>query len=71
LLFCYIKNLRTYVNQEAVAVALERSAELNYFTELKQMYQNKRDKLRSILDKHGLSPIVPQGISLFLFLFLF
>jgi len=47
--------------QEAVAIALERSTELNYFPDLKAMYQRKKDKLQKILEKHGLQPIVPQG----------
>lgn len=48
--------------QEAVAIALERSEELKYFSELQNMYQNKKNKLQNILTKHGLSPIPPQGI---------
>eukprot|EP00026_Physarum_polycephalum_P009994 Phypoly_transcript_10137.p1 GENE.Phypoly_transcript_10137~~Phypoly_transcript_10137.p1 ORF type:complete len:420 (+),score=55.95 Phypoly_transcript_10137:51-1310(+) len=47
--------------QEAVAVALEKSPELNYFAELKDMYEKKRNRLYNILDKHGLTPIMPKG----------
>lgn len=45
-----------------MAVALEKAEELKYFSELQTMYQNKRNKLQSILDKHGLPPIVTEGI---------
>ncbi|GAM17936.1 hypothetical protein SAMD00019534_011110, partial [Acytostelium subglobosum LB1] len=47
--------------QEAVAIALEEAPKLNYFAELKAMYQSKRDKLLSGLTAAGLDPIVPEG----------
>ena len=47
--------------QEAVAIALEQSHEANYFTWLRQMYQEKRDKLLPALSEAGLTPMQPDG----------
>jgi len=47
--------------QEAVATALEKSPEIDYFSGLKSMYEKKRNMLHSILEKHHLTPILPQG----------
>ncbi len=47
--------------QEAVAVALEQVAERNYFQWLSQMYQQKRDRLLSVLSSVGLQPTCPDG----------
>jgi kynurenine--oxoglutarate transaminase/cysteine-S-conjugate beta-lyase/glutamine--phenylpyruvate transaminase len=47
--------------QEAVAVALEESADRGYFAWLSQMYQAKRDHLLTVLDAVGLTPMTPDG----------
>ena len=47
--------------QEAVAVALEQAGERGYFAWLGAMYQAKRDRLLTVLDMAGLTPIVPDG----------
>ena len=47
--------------QEAVAVALEQAGERGYFAWLGAMYQAKRDRLLTVLDTAGLTPIVPDG----------
>ncbi|RME51030.1 MAG: aminotransferase class I/II-fold pyridoxal phosphate-dependent enzyme [Caldilineae bacterium] len=47
--------------QEAVGAAFEQAEELGYFTELRTMYQAKRDKLAQALAAAGLTPVTPQG----------
>lgn len=47
--------------QEAVAVALEQVAARDYFHWLSTMYQEKRDKLLSVLAEVGLRPVRPDG----------
>lgn len=47
--------------QEAAAIALERADALDYYAELTEMYQQKRDFLVAVLQEIGLRPIVPQG----------
>lgn len=47
--------------QEAVAVGMERAGEEGYFAWLSQMYAEKRDKLLTVLEEVGLTPISPDG----------
>lgn len=47
--------------QEAVATALAEAEKNNYFSELRESYQKKRDFLYSALDDAGLNPVRPQG----------
>jgi len=47
--------------QEAVACALEQARPRDYYAELQQMYQTKRDFLVGILKESGFQPYVPEG----------
>jgi aspartate/methionine/tyrosine aminotransferase len=47
--------------QEAVASALEEAGPRNYYAELQQMYQAKRDLLVRALEDSGFRPYVPEG----------
>ena len=47
--------------QEAVAVALEEAAPRGYFGWLSAMYQAKRDRLLTVLEEVGLTPMAPDG----------
>lgn len=47
--------------QEAIAMSLEQAAERNYFSNLRKMFAEKRDKLLDVLKNAGLRPVVPQG----------
>ncbi|EGC36025.1 hypothetical protein DICPUDRAFT_78310 [Dictyostelium purpureum] len=47
--------------QEAVAIAFEDKNIKDYFKELSQMYQAKRDLLVNSLRDAGLDPVVPEG----------
>ncbi len=47
--------------QEAVATALEQAPHEDYYAWLATMYQAKRDKLLSVLDEIGLTPVRPDG----------
>jgi aspartate/methionine/tyrosine aminotransferase len=53
--------------QEAVAVALERAVDEDYFGWLGAMYQAKRDKLLAALTAVGLTPVAPDGSYFVLF----
>jgi N-succinyldiaminopimelate aminotransferase len=47
--------------QEAVACALEQAGPRDYYAELQQMYQKKRDFLVQALEESGFQPYVPEG----------
>jgi len=47
--------------QEAVACALEEAEGLGYYSELRDMYQSKRDKLCNALNESGFQVYVPEG----------
>jgi aspartate/methionine/tyrosine aminotransferase len=47
--------------QEAVARALEEAGPRNYYSELQEMYQAKRDFLTHALEESGFRPYVPEG----------
>jgi aspartate/methionine/tyrosine aminotransferase len=49
--------------QEAVAIGFEKviSEEKNYFEQMKDFFQKKRDKMCEILKNVNLKPIIPQG----------
>lgn len=47
--------------QEAVAVGMELAEEEGYFDWLAHMYQTKRDKLLTVLNQVGLTPVLPDG----------
>ena len=47
--------------QEAVACALEQAGPRDYYAELQQMYQKKRDFLVQALEESGFHPYVPEG----------
>ncbi len=47
--------------QEAVAIAFEQAGPRGYFDDLRNMYQQKRDKLLTALTSAGLPPITPDG----------
>ena len=47
--------------QEAVASALEEAGPRNYYADLQQMYQSKRDLLARALEESGFRPYVPEG----------
>ena len=47
--------------QEAVGAAFEQADGLGYFTDLRTMYQSKRDKLAGVLADVGLTPVTPLG----------
>ena len=53
--------------QEAVAVALETAGQQDYFAKLRAMYQRKRDKLLTALQRSGLRPTTPDGSYFILF----
>lgn len=47
--------------QESIGVGLERAEEEGYFKWLGEMYGTKREKLMSVLDEVGLTPVRPDG----------
>eukprot|EP01132_Coremiostelium_polycephalum_P004126 gene4126-5162_t len=47
--------------QEAVAIAFEEAPKLNYFKQLRESYQHKRDILVKALSESGFDPIIPEG----------
>jgi aspartate/methionine/tyrosine aminotransferase len=47
--------------QEAVASALQEAGPQDYYAELQQMYQTKRDFLVRALEQSGFRPYVPEG----------
>jgi kynurenine---oxoglutarate transaminase / cysteine-S-conjugate beta-lyase / glutamine---phenylpyruvate transaminase len=53
--------------QEAVGAALEQVAQRDYFTWLSSMYQDKRDRLLTVLRECGLRPVCPDGSYFILF----
>ena len=48
-------------NQMAVAKALQRASTSQYYKEFRSQYEDKRNLLCDLLDKAGLTPVVPQG----------
>ena len=47
--------------QEAMATALERAPELEYYSDLSREYHRRRDALRSVLDAAGLPTLAVRG----------
>ncbi|MCB0114899.1 MAG: aminotransferase class I/II-fold pyridoxal phosphate-dependent enzyme, partial [Caldilineaceae bacterium] len=47
--------------QEAVGIAFEQAGPRGYFDDLRNMYQQKRDKLLTALTAAGLPPMTPDG----------
>jgi len=57
----YVPYCTCSITQDAVATAFEVASSHNYYVELQDMYQKKRDHLLDSLIAVGLKPIVPKG----------